>query len=157
LSSVQDAPFVPPSNREHLRGMEWAIGEWAGEVAKGEAERLTLTWAENENFIIANFSRTLADMAIASATQWIAWDPLTKQVRSWIFDAAGGFGEGAWTQDGNKWVIKTHSVLQDGKKAAATYIVTHFDADTLGLQAKDRSVEGKAIPDTPQVKLKRVK
>jgi uncharacterized protein (TIGR02246 family) len=157
LSSVRDAVYVPPGNREHLRGLEWAIGDWAGEAEKGEFERLLLAWAENENFIIATFSRTFGDMTVASATQWIGWDPETKRVRSWIFDAAGGFGEGSWTREDNKWVIKTGSVLQDGKKAAATYIVTRVDADTISLQARDRSVEGMAIPDTPEVRLKRVK
>jgi hypothetical protein len=78
-------------------------------------------------------------------------------VRSWIFDAAGGFGKGSWTQDRNKWVVKTQSVLQDDKKAAATFLVTHLDADTLSLQARDRSVQGKAVPDGSEIKLKRAK
>jgi uncharacterized protein (TIGR02246 family) len=157
LGSVQDVAFVPPSNREHLHGLAWAIGDWAGEAGQGEAERLAVTWAENENFVIANFARTSGDTPVAGATQWIGWDPLEKRVRSWVFDATGGFGEGSWTQDGNKWVVKTHSVLQDGKKATATHIVTHVDADTLSLQARDRTVEGKPIPDGPEIKLKRVK
>jgi uncharacterized protein (TIGR02246 family) len=157
LGSVHEAAFVPPSNREQLRGLAWAIGEWAGEADKGEAERLALAWAENENFIIATFSRTAGDTAVASVTQWIGWDPVAKRVRSWIFDATGSFGEGSWSQDGNKWVIKTNAVLHDGQKATATYIVTHLEADTLSLQARDRSVEGKPIPDTPMVKLKRIK
>jgi uncharacterized protein (TIGR02246 family) len=157
LSSVHDAALAPPSNREHLHGLAWAIGEWTGEADKGEAERLTVAWTDNENFVIATFARTSGDMTVAGATQWIGWDPLEKRVRSWIFDAAGGFGEGSWTQDGNKWVVKTHSVLQDGKKATATFIVTYLDADTLSLQARDRSVGGQPIPDSPEVKLKRVK
>jgi uncharacterized protein (TIGR02246 family) len=157
LGSVHETAFTPPSNREHLQGLEWAIGDWTGEAGKGEAERLAVAWAENENFVIATFSRLSGDMPVAGATQWIGWDPLEKRLRSWIFDAAGGFGEGSWTQDGNKWVVKTNSVLHDGKKAAATFIITHVDADTLSLQARDRSVEGKTIPDTPEVKLKRLK
>ncbi len=35
---------------------------------------------------------------LGGAKQWIGWDPIAKNVRSWIFDATGGFGEGAWTQ-----------------------------------------------------------
>lgn len=157
VSSVRDAPFVPPSNRDHLRGLESAIGDWAGEADKGEVERLSVAWAENDNFIIATFSKTFGDMTVAKAIQWIGWDPLAKRVRSWIFDSAGGFGGGSWTQDGKQWVIKTDSVLQDGKKATATYLVTQVDVDTISLQARDRSVDGKAIPDSPEVRLKRVK
>jgi uncharacterized protein (TIGR02246 family) len=157
LGSVHETPFVPPSNREHLHGLEWAIGDWAGEAGNGEAERLAVDWAENENFVVATFTRTSGDKPVAGATQWIGWDPVEKRVRSWIFDAAGGFGQGSWTQDGRKWIIKTTSILQDGKKAAATFVVTRVDADTIGLQAKNRSVEGKPIPDSPDVQLKRVK
>lgn len=157
LSSVRDAAFAPPSNREHLSGLEWAMGDWAAETEKGGVERLSVAWAENDNFVIATFSTTLGDVTVGSATQWIGWDPLANRVRSWVFDAAGGFGDGSWTRDGNKWVIKTSSVRQDGKKAAATYILTPVNADTISLQARDRSVEGKTIPATPELRLKRLK
>ncbi len=156
LDSVRDAPFAPPSNYEHLRGLEWAIGDWAGEVDKGEVERLSVSWAENQNFIHATFNTTIKNISVGSANQWIGWDPIAKNIRSWIFDATGGFGEGSWTQDGKKWVVKTTSVLQDGKKAAATYVLTPVDADTITLQSRDRTVDGNKIPDTKEVKMKRV-
>jgi uncharacterized protein (TIGR02246 family) len=157
LSSVRDSVYVAPSNQGHLSGLEALIGDWASEGDKGEAERLSVTWGPNENFVIATFARTSGAVTLGSATQWIGWDPAEKRVRSWIFDAAGGFGEGSWTRDGKSWVIKTTSTLQDGKKGTATYVVTEGDADTIGLQAKDRSVDGKGLPDTAEVKLKRVK
>jgi uncharacterized protein (TIGR02246 family) len=156
LSSVRDSPYVPPGNQEHLRGLEWAIGEWVQETPKGETEHVSVAWAENENFLIATFATTVGNVSVGSATQWIGWDPVDKRVRSWIFDATGGFGEGSWTRDGKKWVIKTHSILQDGRKATATYVITQIDADTIGLQVKDRSVNGKAVLDTKETKLKRV-
>src|SRR5947208_10262820 len=56
-------------------------------------------------------------------------DPQARRVRSWIFDAAGGFGEGAWTREGNRWVVKTTSVLQDGKRATATIVLGPGDAE----------------------------
>jgi uncharacterized protein (TIGR02246 family) len=157
LSSVRDAAYAPPGNSAHLRGLEWAIGDWAEEAEKGAVERLSVAWTENENFIVANFSTTSGDLSVGSATQWIAWDPIDKRIRSWIFDAAGGFGEGSWTKEDKKWVIKTTSITQDGKKATATYILTSVDPDTITLQGKDRSVDGSALPDTKEAKLKRVK
>src|SRR5262245_9405737 len=44
LSRVRNAPFTPPSNAEHLSGLEWAIGDWAGETGSGEVERLSFAW-----------------------------------------------------------------------------------------------------------------
>jgi uncharacterized protein (TIGR02246 family) len=157
LGTVSEAAFNPPGNREHLQGLEWAIGDWAEEKDKGPVERLSLDWAEGENFIVATFSTTHGDLSVGSATQWIGWDPTAKRIRSWIFDASGAFGEGSWTSEGKKWVIKTDSILQDGKKATATYEVSAVDPDTITLQARDRSVDGKAMPETKAVTLKRVK
>jgi uncharacterized protein (TIGR02246 family) len=157
LCSVRNTPFTPPSNYENLRGLEWAIGKWAGQTDRGEVERLSFAWAENQNFIIGTFSTTARGVSLSSAKQWIGWDPLAKGVRSWIFDASGAFGEGSWTGDGKKWVVKATLVLQDGKKASATIIVSSVDADTITLQSTDRSVAGNRLPDTKEVKLKRVK
>jgi uncharacterized protein (TIGR02246 family) len=156
LSSVRDAPFVPPSNHEHLRGLEWAIGAWSGEDEKGEAKHLSLSWTHNQNFLVGTFAATAKGVSVGEATHWIAWDPQAKRIRSWIFDASGGFGEGAWTREGDHWVIKTKSVHQDGKNATATYHIRRVDAGTLLLQGTDRTVDGKAIPDTKEFKLKRV-
>jgi uncharacterized protein (TIGR02246 family) len=157
LSSVRDAPFAPPTNYEHLRGLEWAIGDWAAENDKGEAEHLSLSWTDNQSFILGSFKASVKGVSVGSATHWVGWDPQAKRVRSWIFDATGGFGEGSWTKDGDKWVIKTTSVLQDGKKATATIVVARVDDDTLSLQSKDRTVDGKEVPDSKEFKLKRVK
>jgi uncharacterized protein (TIGR02246 family) len=157
LSSVRNSPPLPPASYEHLRGLEWAIGDWAGKSDKGEVEKLSFAWAENQSFIVGTFSTTSRNVAVSSAKQWIGWDPLTKQVRSWMFDATGGFGEGSWIGDGKKWVVKTNYVLPEGKKATATFIVAPVDADTISLQARDRSVDGNKLPDTKEIKLNRVK
>jgi uncharacterized protein (TIGR02246 family) len=164
LGSVTSAPYVPPSNYEHLRGLEWAIGNWSaeGEMGdkgdKGESEHLSVSWTDNQNFIVASFASTVNGVSVGRATQWIGWDPQAARVRSWIFDASGGFGEGAWTKEGNGWAIKTSSVLQDGKKATATIVLAPGGADALTLQIKNRTVDGSAVvPDRPQIKLKRAK
>lgn len=157
LGSVRDAPYVAPTNYEHLRGLEAAIGEWAGESEGGAVEHLTLSWTENQNFVLGSFATKVKGITVGSATHWIGWDPINKKVRSWIFDAAGGFGEGTWARDGAKWTVKTASVLQDGKKATATYALSRVDADTLSLLATDRTVDGAAVPDAKAIKLKRVK
>jgi uncharacterized protein (TIGR02246 family) len=157
LSSVREAPFAPPGNFEKLRGLEWAIGNWDAENDRGEAEHLSLSWADNQNFIVGTFRATVKNVSVGAATHWVGWDPQTKRIRSWIFDATGGFGEGAWSRAGDKWTIKTTSVLQDGKKAAAMIVLGRIDADTLSLQSTKRTVDGQAVPDTKVMKLKRAK
>jgi uncharacterized protein (TIGR02246 family) len=157
LSSVKNSELTSPSNYEHLRGLEWAIGEWASDNPKGEVEHLSLSWTETRNFIVGSFSTTVKDVSVGSAKQWIGWDPESKRIRSWSFDDTGAFGEGAWTKDGDKWVIKSSTVLADGKKAAATYIVGPVDADTISLEAREQTADGNALPNLKEVKLKRIK
>lgn len=157
LSSVRDAIFTPSSNYEHLRGLEGAIGDWAGDSESGEVERLYLTWAENQNFITGSFQTTLNQFSLGNLKVWIGWDPIAKNVRSWSFDAAGGFGEGTWTQEGKKWTIKSAMTLPDAKKVTGTLVVTLVDPDTITLQRTGLSVDGKPVPDTKEVKLKRIK
>lgn len=157
LASVRETPYLPPSNYEHLRSLEWAIGDWAGEGPEGALERLTVSWAEHQNFIHATFATTIKNISVGSAHQWIAWDPIGKNIRSWIFDETGGFGEGAWSGNGKSWTVKTTSVLQDGKKATATHILTPVDADTISLRSSDRTVNGNKLPDTKEITIKRVK
>ncbi len=157
LSSVRDSVYAPATNYENLRELEWAIGDWADDVDKGEVARISFGWGPNQNFIVSTFETTIKNFTIAGGTQWIGWDPTAKHIRSWTFDTSGGFGGGAWSRDGDKWTIKTTSVTKDGKKMAATSIVTRIDADTISWQSTNRTMDGKELPDIKEIKMKRVK
>lgn len=156
LESVRNAPDAPPSNYEHLKGMEGLIGEWVDDVEKGEAARISFAWTDNQNFIVSHFTTTVKNVAIGGGTSWIGWDPNAKAVRSWTFESHGGFGEGTWTKDGAKWVSKSSATLPDGKKVTAAHVVTRVDADTLTWEVTDRTFDGKPQPDSKPVKMKRV-
>jgi uncharacterized protein (TIGR02246 family) len=155
LASVREAAYVPPSNYENLRGLEWVIGEWVDENPGGELARVSFAWSTDQNFIVSTPTVETKDGTLDRGTQWIGWDPVNKQIRSWNFEADGGFGEGAWTKDGDKWIVKTTSVVADGSKVTATNIVSPLNVDTISLQSKEQTVEGKAIPDTKETKMKR--
>jgi hypothetical protein len=158
LSSVRDAPYSPPTNHEHLRGLEWLIGNWADDSKdKAETARLAFSWAENQNFIVSSYATTFKNISLSSGTQWIGWDGAAKHIRSWTFDANGGFGEGTFTIDGDKVIVKSTMVGREGKKATSTNIVTRIDADTFTWESKDRMVDGKSLPDVSPIKLKRLK
>jgi uncharacterized protein (TIGR02246 family) len=157
LSSVRDAPFAPPTNQEHFRGLEWLIGDWAAESDKGETARVSFTYTDDQNFMNSTFTTTFKNIAIGGGTQWIGWDPSAKTIRSWTFETSGGFGEGTWTPDGNKWIVKATGVIRDGKKLAATNVLTRIDDDTMSWESKDRTEDGKSLPDIKPIKMKRAK
>lgn len=157
LDIVKDTVYTPPTNYKHLSDLEWAIGDWADDTEKGNIGRLSFSWGPNQNFIVGTYATTFKNITLSDGTQWIGWDPVNKQIRSWTFDASGNFGGGTWAKTGNKWSVKTHTVLRDGKTVSATNHVTVLDANTITWQSTDRMLDGKAIPDSPAIKMKRVK
>lgn len=156
LSSVREAPYSEPSNYEHLEGLEWTIGEWGDEQSNGPVGRVSFEWAPGQNFIIATRGVEFKDDTLDNGTEWIGWDPATKQIHSWSFEADGGYGDSVWTKDGAKWVVKSNSTISDGTKVSATHIITPVDANTVTWQSKDQTLNGKPLPDTKQIKMKRV-
>jgi hypothetical protein len=157
LQSVRDSVAYPPSNGDHLEDLGWLIGDWTGESEKGESGTASFDWAENENFIVSEFATTLNGIAVYGGNQWIGWDAIDKQIRSWSFYSGGGFGEAVWTRDGNKWSIKTTARTAAGQKVSATNVVTRTDDDHMTWQMTKLTVDGKELPDPKPLKLKRVK
>jgi uncharacterized protein (TIGR02246 family) len=157
FESVRDAVAHPPSNAEHFADLEWLLGEWVGVAKKGESGTASYAWAENRNFIVSSFATTLNGVPVVGGTQWIGWDAVDKQIRSWSFYSGGGIGEAVWTRDGGKWLVKTTARTANGKKVSATNVVTQVDADHATWQVTQLIVDGKKLPDPAPLKLKRVK
>jgi uncharacterized protein (TIGR02246 family) len=157
LASVRESPYTPPTHSEHLSELEWLIGGWVDDEHKGEVAETLFSWTANGNFILSSFSASVKGIPVGSGTQWIGWDPKAKHIRSWMFESSGGFGEGVWTRDGDRWLVKTTFTQRDGKRVTATNVVTRLDANTLSWQSTNRTVDGKALPDTKAIKMKRMK
>jgi hypothetical protein len=118
---------------------------------------MSFSWAENNNFIVNHFMNTLQDVPVAGGTQWIGWDASAKSIRAWVFDSTGSISEATWTRDGNRLMSKTTTTLPDGKKATSNNIVTRVDDNCITVQMTHRTVDGKSQPDTPEMKLKRIR
>ena len=157
LQSVRDAVAHPPSNAEHLEGLEWLIGEWTGEAEKGESATASYDWEENQNFIVSSFATTVDGAPVGGGIQWIGWDAVEKRIRSWSFYSRGGFGEAVWTRDGDRWALQTTARTAAGKKVSATNVVTKTDDDHMTWQITKLTVDGESMPALKPVKMKRVK
>jgi uncharacterized protein (TIGR02246 family) len=156
LSSLREAAPPSPSQYGHLRGLEWLLGEWA-DASHGEAARATFAWAENQNFIVATIVTTRKDVPVGGSTQWIGYDAVDRMIRSWSFDSRGGIAEGVWSQKGKEWRVASTARLSDGKTVKGTTILTPVDGETLSWRSVNRSVDGQKMPDSEEVRLKRVK
>jgi uncharacterized protein (TIGR02246 family) len=147
---------APPSRREELRGLEGFIGSWIDRGQDSTIESKFL-WTKNYNFIHHTFKITSPDTEDLEGVEIIGWDPNTQEIRSWIFDTDGSFGEGVWHQRGNHWVVKISSTLHDGRKTSATQIYRLADADTITWESLGRQVNGQRLPNVGPVNAVRVK
>ncbi len=152
----RDAPYVPASNEDYLKDLEWLIGDWNPQ-AKEMPLRLHFEWMAQRNFIKNTYTVTKDGQSALTGGQIIGWNPKRGRIVSWHYDAQGGFGEDAWTRDGSKWVIEATGTLRDGSESTAVNIITPIDADSFTWQSIKRTLDGVGLPDTPPVKIVRVK
>jgi len=157
IESARDTLTYAPSGHSHLQQIEWLIGDWAGAAASsgGSAVQSTCDWAANKSFLIRKISASLTNGTAGAGTEIIGWDPREQRFRSWDFDSDGAFGQSTWTRDGDRWLIQRTGVLPDGGQVSATYLLTRLDANTLGVQCRDRLQNGEKQPDIAEVKVKR--
>jgi uncharacterized protein (TIGR02246 family) len=145
------APVEDVSSYDRLKELEWMIGDWVDESESVKA-RSNVTWAHNKSFLIRTYDVEVKGEKATSGTVFIGWDPQTGQIKSWLFDAEGGHGEGLWTRTGEKeWVVKAQGTLRDGRATAATQIHTVLNNDSVKTSSIDRIIGGQIAPDIADV------
>lgn len=143
-----------PIEDEHLKDLSWLIGNWIDED-EDSVNEIHTSWDKYKNFIVQSFSVSVEGFDELEGKQLIAWDPVKKQIRSWIFDSDGSFGEGVWFKQDKSWVAEMTQTMADGRRGSATYIYTPIDADSYKWQATDREIGGNILPDIETVTVKR--
>ena len=133
-------------SEERLKAVEWLVGDWVSESADSMAS-WKCDWSDNKSFLLLSFTVHLAGKPAMSGSQRIGWDPLKRQLRSWVFDSEGGYGEGLWSNDGDRWVIKASGVRHDGRPASATQILAKVNKDMIRWTTVDRTIAGKLAPE----------
>lgn len=157
LAELCDGATATPEasdEREPLRDLEWLVGDWVDEGEDGKVVT-TVRWDEGEKFLVRKYSVQLADEPVRSGTQWIGWDPQAKQIRSWVFDSEGGFGQGHWTRSGDVWIVKAEGVTGDGLTTSATQVIGPVNKDAARFESTDRIVGTERFPDIDEVMMVR--
>jgi len=149
-------PAPPPSSYEHLKELDWMIGSWIDDDEEDHATIQTdCNWAKNNNFMTRSFAVVVGDQVNMAGMQFIGWDPIAKQIRSWVFDSDGGFAEGKWTRKGDRWVIQQSGTLPDGSKSSAVNVIRRLDNDSFTWRTVQRSVGADMLPDVEEVTIVR--
>ena len=145
LGFVRDEEATELTNHDRLKPLEWLIGDWIDE----SPDSVVLTsckWSDNKNFLLSDINIRVQGSNAMHLTQRIGWDPLTKQIKSWLFDSDGGYGESFWTRDGDRWLVKATAVRRDGTTASMTNIYTPTGKDSYTWQTTERVVAGAVLP-----------
>ena len=146
ISSVREESDAQVRPHDRLKVLEWMVGEWVDEGSDSEV-RLDCRWSDDTNYLIRTFTVRRQGKPVLTVSQRIGWDPLAKQIRSWEFDSEGGFGEGRWSRDGERWIIKHTGVRPEGLAASATNIMMKERPDLVRWASTDRVLGEESIPN----------
>ena len=148
--SEEEIPLPPASNYEHLKSLEWMVGTWIDQDENTVIET-DCEWTRNKNFMTRSFTMVTRDGVELSGMQIVGWDAANNQIRSWVFDSNGGFGEGVWNADGDNWTIESTGSLPDGRKTSATNLLKKIDDDSYTWQSINRVADGELQPNVDEV------
>ena len=148
-------PVAQP-NVEKMKELEWMVGQWVDKDENATIET-TCSWTPNKAFLRRSFKVAIEDRIDLAGIQVIGWDADAEKFRSWVFDSSGGFVNGEWSKEGDRWIVKSAGVLFGGQKSSAVRIITPIDDDSFTLEAVDREVAGELLPDIDKVTVVRKK
>jgi uncharacterized protein (TIGR02246 family) len=147
-----------PASYEHLKQLEWLVGDWAVNAKKAEHVTFSMHchWTENKSYLICMFTVKYLDL-VRHGTEVIGWDAKEKKIRSWMFDSSGAFTHGLWEKERNRWTIDVSGQTAEGEAAKQTQRITPVDADTFTFESTGRTKGGEKQADLPMLEMQRVK
>jgi uncharacterized protein (TIGR02246 family) len=150
ISSVRDLPVeveaAPSLPYLRLKPLEWLVGQWKNDGPKTEVQ-INCRWAANKAFLLMRYDMRRENQEPMTVNVRIGWDPVNNRMRSWAYDSLGGFGEGYWTRDGNRWVVGCSGVLPDGGTGESTNVYEFKDSNTFLWRSVDRQVDSQPLSD----------
>lgn len=157
LAEIRDLPSSPdditPADR--LAELEWMIGDWVDQ--KGDLKiHSVVKWGENKAYLTRKTTIAEGEEGSHSSLMVLAYDPQAGQIRSWLFDSAGGRGEATWIRVAeDQWVLRAAGNLANGLPNSATQVVTIVGKDALKTSSFDRIIGGEIAPDIDEIMMVR--
>jgi uncharacterized protein (TIGR02246 family) len=155
ISQLTETDAPPPNAYSQLQALEWLVGNWENKAGDLTVQT-KINWAGDKNFLVRKFNVKGNDQNETDGWEIIGWDPERHQIRSWIFDSNGGFGESTWANDGEHWLIQASNVLPDGSHSAAEHVLTKVDDQKFSWETQNRSLNGDPQPSLDKIEVQRV-
>jgi uncharacterized protein (TIGR02246 family) len=150
ICQLTETAAPAPTAYSQLEALHWLIGNWENKDAD-ETVETKVEWAGDKNFLVRTFKLRGAQEAETDGWEIVGWDPDCQQIRSWIFDSNGGFGESSWSYDGGHWLIRAANVLPDGSRSTADNVLTKLDDTNFTWESQNRTLDGESQPSIAKV------
>ena len=156
ISQLIETMLPPATPRERLQELAWLVGAWAEK--DGETSISTkVEWARGGNFLTRNMTVKRGEETTLEGWQIIAWDAAQERIHSWTFDTEGGFSEGLWTRDGERWLVRDSGTVTDGSRTTAEQTIAKVSADKFTWESNNRTLNGEPQPSIGRFEIDRVK
>lgn len=141
MASVRELEPSRMTAHDHLLSLSWLVGRW-----REEDEGLVITtewkWTPDENFLMSEFTVQQGRVVVMQGTHRVGWDAEQQQFRSWIFSAAGGFGEGSWRQnEDGSWSVQLTRIDAEGTRQMSRLTFASHGHESFRL-TQDQIVQG---------------
>jgi uncharacterized protein (TIGR02246 family) len=158
ISQLVETPLPEVTPHERLSELAWLIGNWEDVDKDGDLNvRSEYVWARGGNFITRNISVKRGSEPVLDGWQIIGWDPVEERFHSWTFDGEGGFAEGFWTHEGERWLVREAGVNPTGGRITAENTFTKLSDDRLSWESHNRTLDGEPQPSIERIEIARVK
>ncbi|MES2657534.1 MAG: nuclear transport factor 2 family protein [Verrucomicrobiota bacterium] len=158
INQLVETPMPEISASERLAELSWLIGEWKdSDKEEGVSVLSRYTWARGGSFITRNVTVKKGDEPVLEGWQIIGWDPVEEAIHSWTFDDAGGYSQGQWTREGQRWLVREIGYTADGSRTSAEQTITKTADDRFYWESGNRTLDGDPQPGIGRIEIQRVK
>jgi uncharacterized protein (TIGR02246 family) len=150
INTLKDFTREKGTRSEQLSQLAWLVGEWVSEDPSSVVHT-TCEWSADGNFLLRRFTVKIADKPVMNGVQRIGWDPIRREIRSWVFDSEGGYVEGTWKRNGEQWLVASRGFNAAGEAASGVAVYTIFDAERITWQHRNLVVGNELREDTAPI------
>ncbi|MBV9104562.1 MAG: SgcJ/EcaC family oxidoreductase [Verrucomicrobia bacterium] len=150
ICQLTETAAPAPSADSQLKPLQWLIGSWENKEADQTVET-KVEWAGDKNFLVRTFKLKGAEEGETDGWEIVGWDPDRRQIRSWIFDSNGGFGESSWAYHAGHWLILASNVVPDGSRSTAENVLTKVDDNKFTWESQNRTLNGESQPSLAKI------
>ena len=139
-----------------MADLDWLIGTWRSQAKDHE---MVISFAREKDgpFIIGEFTATAAGKNVLAGDHENRPRSGLGAVHVLAFRSrTEDMGTACGCAKRNHWVVDSRGIQGDGAETAAVNVLSRFGSDELGWRSLDRMVSGKAQPESPPIRLKRV-